>query len=68
MIAGYKVNHCPFCKTPQQHLHLRTKDPFYVRCSNCGAQGPHTDDQKSAVDKWNEAIDANTADHGGSMV
>lgn len=30
MITGYKLERCPFCKAPQEYLHI-SRDPRYVQ-------------------------------------
>ena len=57
MIAGYAVRARCFCGAPQAYLHLRTKEPFYVRCARCGARGPVVHSAECAVKEWNGHVD-----------
>jgi Lar family restriction alleviation protein len=61
MIEGRDVQPCPFCAEPENLL-LRLDEEFvgvsfitpcFVRCENCGAEGPPDNDKSKAIDNWN---------------
>ena len=55
MITGYKVDRCPFCVAPQAYLHLRKSvREIQVRCGKCGAEGPSSQTEEGAIEKWNK--------------
>lgn len=66
MITGFSVCCCPFCHTVQAYLHLKTREPCFVRCGKCGAHGPHAATPEKAVELWNGyAIEVVNCDNTG---
>ena len=49
-------NDCPFCGG--SNLEMGNTPSFYwVRCQDCGAEGPTNKDRKEAVELWNGPTD-----------
>lgn len=47
---------CPFCKsdfTFQDTSPILINHQYYIKCLNCGAEGPHKKDMAEAVEAWN---------------
>ena len=64
-----EIEPCPFCGGKLVSL-LFSGEPFQgwrVKCAECEAQGPVSDDHQVATRKWNErVISSPTADAGGA--
>ena len=47
---------CPFCG---EDMSLWAKDdvfPYFVRCIECGTEGPSAKTEKTAIRKWNTRV------------
>lgn len=45
---------CPFCgEIPTRHFN-KAVGLFFLCCNVCGADGPLSDDEATAIEKWNE--------------
>lgn len=47
------LKQCPFCGTFNTIIHTEYLGTW-IRCLNCGAQGPFTDGDMNAVKAWNK--------------
>jgi len=52
-IDGYKVLPCPFCKKSEVYVSVSVSGWKFVRCINCGADGPVDLGVSGAVEAWN---------------
>lgn len=47
---------CPFCGSGSDMLEISAQvkpEKFFIRCKNCDATGPHTDEMLAAAVVWN---------------
>ena len=49
---------CPFCDSGDVHY---DDDGMSIVCVSCGATGPEGDDERDAVELWNETADSTAA-------
>lgn len=49
---GPAIDGCPFCGGPAK-LVSEENQPFFVRCDQCNATGPHEEEPRYAVMRWN---------------
>jgi Lar family restriction alleviation protein len=57
-----KLKECPFCGSTESQIHNHivtnhfriTGLDWFVRCSNCEAEGPGADSKKFAIEAWNK--------------
>lgn len=47
-----KVKDCPFCQSDELIVES-SEGEYWVKCEQCGAQGPVEHDRKTAVKNWN---------------
>ena len=45
---------CPFCGSENIGIGVGSNGTRFVRCYNCNAQGPVTNNYNEAVQKWND--------------